>query len=135
MFANISLRHGISVFLLKSNCINTSIRCCSTFSSSSTRATKKVVYFSQSDDIFSNLALEEWIYKNWQIYPDRPNVLLIWRNAPCVVIGKHQNPFKEANLEYLKSEGIPFARRQSGGGAVYHDMGNINFSFFSPRNG
>lgn len=91
----------------------------------------KVVFISQSTDIFSNLAFEGWLYKNCT-FNDR-HLLFLWRNSPCVVIGRHQNPFKEANLSYLDSAGVPLARRQSGGGAVYHDMGNLNCTFFTPR--
>ena len=93
----------------------------------------KVVFISQSEDIFSNLAIEAWLYKNWCFR--KRHLLLLWRNSPCVVIGRHQNPFKEVHLPYLESAGVPYARRQSGGGAVYHDLGNLNCSFFTPRDG
>ena len=92
---------------------------------------KRTVFISQSSDIFSNLALEDWLYKNWSF--ERRNVLLLWRNSPCVVIGRHQNPQVEANLSYLESAGVPLARRGSGGGAVYHDHGNLNCTFFTSR--
>lgn len=91
----------------------------------------KVVFISQSTDVFSNLALEAWLYKNWSF--SRRQLLLLWRNSPCVVIGRHQNPFREANLAYLESAHVPLARRHSGGGAVYHDNGNLNCTFFCPR--
>lgn len=94
-------------------------------------APKRTVFISQSSDIFSNLALEDWLYKNWSF--ERRNVLLLWRNSPCVVIGRHQNPQVEANLSYLESAGVPLARRGSGGGAVYHDHGNLNCTFFTTR--
>lgn len=73
----------------------------------------KSVFISQSNDIFTNLALEDWIYKNNDF--EKHHILLIWRNNPCVVIGRHQNPWLEANLEYLRSNGIELARRNSGG--------------------
>lgn len=77
------------------------------------RQITKSVFISQSNDIFTNLALEDWIYKNNDF--EKHHILLIWRNNPCVVIGRHQNPWLEANLEYLRSNGIELARRNSGG--------------------
>lgn len=53
---------------------------------------------------------------------------MLWRNSPCLIIGKNQDPHAEINLALARSLGIPVIRRQSGGGAVYHDPGNINFS-------
>jgi len=91
----------------------------------------KSVFISQSNDIFTNLAIEDWIYKNTDF--NNHHVLLIWRNAPCVVIGRHQNPWMEANMEFLSENGIDLARRNSGGGTVYHDKGNLNLTFFTPR--
>lgn len=92
---------------------------------------KKSVFISQSSDVFTNLALEDWLYKNFDF--SRHHVLLLWANDPCVVIGRHQNPFTEANVSQLVERGITLARRNSGGGAVYHDLGNLNCTFFSPR--
>lgn len=92
---------------------------------------KKSVFISQSYDIFTNLALEDWLYKNFDF--SRHHVLLLWANDPCVVIGRHQNPFTEANVSKLVDNGITLARRNSGGGAVYHDRGNLNCTFFTPR--
>ncbi|KAH8405152.1 hypothetical protein KR222_005441 [Zaprionus bogoriensis] len=92
---------------------------------------KKSVFISQSHDIFTNLALEDWLYKNFEFA--NHHVLLLWANDPCVVIGRHQNPFTEANVSKLMERGITLARRNSGGGAVYHDRGNLNCTFFSPR--
>uniref|UniRef100_A0A1I8NXJ0 BPL/LPL catalytic domain-containing protein n=1 Tax=Stomoxys calcitrans TaxID=35570 RepID=A0A1I8NXJ0_STOCA len=92
---------------------------------------KKSVFISQSYDIFTNLALEDWLYRNFDF--SRHHVLLLWANDPCVVIGRHQNPFTEANVSKLMDKGITLARRNSGGGAVYHDRGNLNCTFFTPR--
>ena len=78
------------------------------------------IWISTSRDIFSNLALEEYIYDN--INMNKDNILLIWKNEPCIVIGRHQNPWDECNLPEAKKYNIHIARRQSGGGTVYHDL-------------
>uniref|UniRef100_A0A1B0GKE1 BPL/LPL catalytic domain-containing protein n=1 Tax=Lutzomyia longipalpis TaxID=7200 RepID=A0A1B0GKE1_LUTLO len=92
---------------------------------------KKSVFISQSSDIFTNLALEDWIYRNFNF--KNHHILMLWSNNPCVVIGRHQNPWVEANISALDSNGIVLARRNSGGGTVYHDRGNLNCTFFTPR--
>ena len=60
-------------------------------------------------------------------------ILLLWRNYPCVVIGRHQNVWNEVNVEAAKIRNIAVARRKSGGGSVFHDMGNMNISFMTHR--
>lgn len=92
---------------------------------------RKSVFISQSNDIFSNLALEDWIYRNFDFA--HHHILMLWINSPTVVIGRHQNPFAEANVSALMRNGVELARRNSGGGAVYHDLGNLNCTFFTPR--
>ncbi|XP_018791088.1 PREDICTED: lipoyltransferase 1, mitochondrial [Bactrocera latifrons] len=92
---------------------------------------RKSVFISQSYDVFTNLALEDWLYRNFDF--SHHHVLLLWVNDPCVVIGRHQNPFMETNVSKLNSNGVTIARRNSGGGAVYHDRGNLNCTFFTPR--
>ncbi|XP_034949986.1 lipoyltransferase 1, mitochondrial [Chelonus insularis] len=92
---------------------------------------RKSVFISQSNDIFTNLALEDWFYRNYSFA--NHHVLLLWRNNPCVVIGRHQNPWLESNYQALDDDGIALARRNSGGGTVYHDSGNLNMTFFTPR--
>lgn len=92
---------------------------------------KKSVFISQSNDIFTNLALEDWFYRHFDF--TNHHVLMLWSNDPCVVIGRHQNPFDETNVSNLQKMGIALARRNSGGGTVYHDRGNLNMTFFSPR--
>lgn len=92
---------------------------------------RKSIFISQSYNIFANLALEDWIYKNFDFA--HHHVLMLWSNDPCVVIGRHQNPFSEANVTYLNKNNIELARRNSGGGAVFHDRGNLNCTFFTPR--
>ncbi|PSN32985.1 Lipoyltransferase 1 [Blattella germanica] len=91
----------------------------------------KSVFISQSSDVFTNLALEDWLYRNFDF--TNHHILLLWKNSPTVVIGRHQNPWLEANTALLAEQGIEIARRNSGGGTVYHDEGNLNMTFFTPR--
>ncbi|KAK5890999.1 hypothetical protein CgunFtcFv8_018297 [Champsocephalus gunnari] len=90
-----------------------------------------LVLLSLSTDVFQNLALEEWIDAHLDLQKLR--LLLLWRNRPSVVIGRHQNPWMEADLPVMRRAGVPLARRRSGGGAVYHDLGNLNATFFSSK--
>ncbi|XP_031844688.1 lipoyltransferase 1 isoform X2 [Nomia melanderi] len=92
---------------------------------------KKSVFISQSTDVFTNLALEDWFYRNYDF--NNHHLLLLWRNDPCVVIGRHQNPWIEHNAQLAEKRGIALARRNSGGGTVYHDKGNLNLTFFTPK--
>lgn len=75
-----------------------------------------------------NLALEEYCVRKLDMSDD---YLLFYINEPSVIIGKHQNTIEEINSEYVKENGIHVVRRVSGGGAVYHDKGNLNFSFMT----
>ena len=80
---------------------------------------------SPSHDAYFNIALEEYLlYK----YPTE-DIFLLYINAPSIIIGKFQNTLAEINLDYVEEKGIKVVRRMSGGGAVYHDLGNLNFSF------
>ncbi|KAM0751615.1 Lipoyltransferase and lipoate-protein ligase [Meredithblackwellia eburnea MCA 4105] len=88
------------------------------------------IYVSDSHNPFFNLAFEDWIFRKTD--PSQI-VLFMYRNTPSVIIGRNQNPWKEINLLKLKSLGIPFVRRKSGGGTVYHDLGNTNYCVFLPR--
>lgn len=74
-------------------------------------------YISTINDAYTNLAIEEWLLRVTQ--PDR-YILYLWRNKPCVVVGRNQNPFSECNLRFMDEHNIPLVRRRSGGGAVYH---------------
>ena len=89
------------------------------------------VYVSTSDNIYTNLALEEWLYENEDF--NQKSILLMWQNKPAVVIGRHQNPWLECNVPKLREHGIDLARRISGGGCVYHDLGNLNCSFLKTK--
>ncbi len=82
-----------------------------------------------SRDPYHNLALEEWWFDRADEFGP---TLILWRNAPCVVIGRHQNPWLECDLRAMHADAVPLVRRTSGGGAVYHDGGNTNFSFIAP---
>jgi len=73
-----------------------------------------------------NLALEEYAFKNLD---PQDGLILLWQNEPSVIIGRYQNTIEEINSEYIKANGINVVRRITGGGAVYHDLGNLNFSF------
>jgi lipoyltransferase 1 len=92
---------------------------------------KKSVFISQSTDIYTNLALEHWFYLNHDF--SKHHILLLWKSDPCVVIGRHQNPWLECNIPIIEQSQVVVARRNSGGGTVYHDFGNLNLSFFTPR--
>ncbi|HEX3006704.1 MAG TPA: lipoate--protein ligase [Bacteroidales bacterium] len=71
-----------------------------------------------------NLATEEYLLKN-----SRDNIIFLYRNDPCIVVGKHQNAMGEINYRFVYAHGIPVIRRISGGGTVFHDEGNFNFTF------
>ncbi|MFJ5622476.1 lipoate--protein ligase [Peribacillus loiseleuriae] len=79
-----------------------------------------------------NLAIEEYILKNLDI---NETYLLFYINGPSIIIGKNQNTIEEINTEYVEKNGIKVVRRLSGGGAVYHDLGNLNFSFITKDDG
>lgn len=92
---------------------------------------KKVrVLLAREFDPWLNLATEDWLYRDMDPSQD---VLFLWRNSPTVVIGRYQNPWLECDLDAMEADGVKLARRQSGGGAVFHDLGNTNFTFMSSR--
>lgn len=115
-------------------------RCFSTEAASHT-SNKTQIYFSKSRDPFLNLSIEHHLL---QITPPESTVLLLYTNAPCVVFGRNQNPWLEVNLQRLadiklRPEStawtggpVQLVRRRSGGGAVFHDEGNVNFSVICP---
>jgi len=75
---------------------------------------------------YFNLASEEYLLKCFQ-----EDVFLLYRNTPSIVVGKHQNTLAEINLPHVQENDILVARRISGGGTVFHDLGNLNFAFFT----
>lgn len=77
-----------------------------------------------------NLALEEYALEH--LFPTQELVIL-WQNKPTVVIGRNQNTIAEVNQSYVEEQGINVVRRLSGGGAVYHDLGNLNFTYIIPE--
>lgn len=105
------------------------------------------VLISSNKDIYTNLALEHLLYNNLRFHNGpkdksdncnddkalRRPVVLIWTDEPCVVIGRHQNPWIEANIGLAHKASIKLARRHSGGGCVFHDENNINISIIDQR--
>ncbi len=80
-------------------------------------------FISDNTDAYFNLAIEQYLLHNFS-----EDVLFLWRSHNAVVLGKHQNACAEANYEFCKKNNIKIARRLSGGGTVFHDLGNINFT-------
>ncbi|WFA09459.1 lipoate--protein ligase [Tissierella sp. Yu-01] len=85
-----------------------------------------------SNNPWYNLAFEEYCFRN---LPNDEDYVILWINDPAIIVGKNQNTVEEINTEYVKENGIKIVRRVTGGGAVYHDLGNLNFSIITTITG
>lgn len=102
-------------------------------------SSKHQIYQSLSSDPFVNLSIEQYLL---QKTPEDSNILFLYVNRPCVVVGRNQNPWLETNLKALQkiedterssTRNVLYVRRHSGGGAVFHDEGNLNYCVICPR--
>ena len=84
------------------------------------------LYILKTHDPYYNLAVEEYLFSETE-----DDIFMLWQNEPCVVIGKNQNAFAEIDIDKAKENNIKIVRRITGGGAVYHDSGNVNYTFIS----
>ena len=84
---------------------------------------------SECTDPSTNLATEEWLQERARGAGRVVHTLFLWRNRPTVVIGAHQNAARECDLGAMRAAGVALARRRTGGGAVYHDLANTNYTF------
>ena len=81
---------------------------------------------SDSTNPYYNLALEEYVFTQ---LPRENEYFMLWQNDNAVIVGKNQNTIEEVNVPYTEEQGVKVVRRLSGGGAVYHDLGNLNYTF------
>ncbi len=87
---------------------------------------------SKSNDPFFNMAFEEYIFEKM---PRDKEYFMLWQNNNTIVVGKYQNTVEEINQDYVRQHAIKIVRRLSGGGAMYQDMGNLNFTFIVDQHG
>lgn len=86
--------------------------------------------YNHSTDPYFNLAAEEYLLKEF-----RDDIFMLWRNHNSIIVGKHQNTLAEINYDFVRDQGIKVVRRLSGGGTVFHDLGNLNFTFIQTGHG
>ena len=89
-----------------------------------------IYHISKTHDTAFNIAMEEYCFKKLK---DEDEIFLLWINEPSIIVGKYQNTIEEINTEYTREKGIHVIRRISGGGAVYHDLNNLNYTIISNR--
>lgn len=92
--------------------------------------TVSTAYRFASHDPFANLAREELLFEGLE---PGASALVLYVNRPSIVLGKHQNPLREVRLDEASRRGVPLVRRSSGGGTVWHDEGNLNWSWLGPK--
>lgn len=85
-------------------------------------------YINKSTDPYFNLAAEQYLLDT-----EDEEIFMLWRNDKAVVIGRNQNAYAEIDRAFVKEHNIAVVRRLTGGGAVFHDLGNVNFTFISPK--
>lgn len=91
---------------------------------------KRLIILSDKKDPYLNHAVEEILFTTLKGYEQ---ILFLWVNAPSVVFGRNQNPWREVDVAFAQREGINLLRRISGGGTVYHDAGNLNYAFIEKQ--
>lgn len=102
-----------------------------------------IAFETDSHEPAFNLALEEYLFccvaenRAQELLPHgaQNGIFILWQNGPSVIVGRHQNTPVEVRKTFLDRAGIPVVRRLTGGGAVYHDLGNINYTFIKPDSG
>lgn len=80
--------------------------------------------YNPTTDAYFNLAVEEYLMNNFD-----EDIFMLWRNEPSIIVGKFQNSLAEINLDFVNEKGIKVVRRMTGGGAVFHDLQNLNYTF------
>lgn len=80
--------------------------------------------FNNSNDAYFNMAVEEYVFSHFT-----DDIFMLWRNEPAIIVGLFQNSLAEINIDYVKEKNIKVVRRLTGGGAVFHDLQNLNFTF------
>lgn len=88
-----------------------------------------IVYENNHTDPYFNLACEQYLLDK----AGDEEIFMLWQNEPSVIIGKNQNAYAELNMEFINENKIKVVRRLTGGGAVFHDLGNVNFTFIVPK--